>query len=124
MFRAISLRHHSAQRVPQQEKRGLPVSNCPRSRGMPNAVRHRALRLVRRMRLLLALLALAALADSPSPSTSDKSDDAAADAWSVDAPHGPVHEVPLDLREGTWMDVTVHGDRLVFSLLGDLWSMP
>lgn len=44
--------------------------------------------------------------------------------WKVDDVHGPSHTVSLDLREGTWMNVTVHGDRVVFDLLGDLWSMP
>lgn len=44
--------------------------------------------------------------------------------WEVDAAHGPVHEVKLDLTEGTWMSVTTHGQRVVFDLLGDLWSMP
>jgi imidazolonepropionase-like amidohydrolase len=45
-------------------------------------------------------------------------------AWDVSAPHGPVHPVEIDVTEGTWLDVTVHGDRLVFSLLGDLWGIP
>lgn len=44
--------------------------------------------------------------------------------WKVDDPHGPTHPVTLDLREGTWMSVAVHGDRVVFDLLGDLWSIP
>ncbi|MFN7145402.1 MAG: TolB family protein, partial [Myxococcota bacterium] len=44
--------------------------------------------------------------------------------WKVDDAHGPTHPVTLDLREGTWMSVTVHGDRVVFDLLGDLWSIP
>ncbi|MEZ4238270.1 MAG: amidohydrolase family protein [Myxococcota bacterium] len=45
-------------------------------------------------------------------------------AWDVDAVHGPTHEVAIDVTEGTWLDLTVHGDRVVFSLLGDLWSVP
>ncbi len=44
--------------------------------------------------------------------------------WSVDDPHGSVHNVSVDTREGTWMSVTVHGDTVVFDLLGDLWSVP
>ncbi|MEQ1567650.1 MAG: amidohydrolase family protein [Myxococcota bacterium] len=44
--------------------------------------------------------------------------------WDVSAPHGPTHDVTLDLDEGTWMSVTVAGDKLVFDLLGDLWSIP
>jgi imidazolonepropionase-like amidohydrolase/Tol biopolymer transport system component len=50
--------------------------------------------------------------------------DAPKSTWKVDDPHGPTHPVSFDLREGTWMSVTVHGDRVVFDLLGDLWSMP
>src|SRR5688572_15846937 len=46
------------------------------------------------------------------------------DEWSVDAPHGPTHEVPFDLTEGTWVNVTVFRDTVVFDLLGDLWSVP
>ena len=70
---------------------------------------------------LLSLLGLALAADAP------PTDDAAtteADSWDVQAPHGPTHEVALDLREGTWMSVAVRGDRVIFDLLGDLWSMP
>ncbi|MBA2321099.1 MAG: PD40 domain-containing protein [Deltaproteobacteria bacterium] len=44
--------------------------------------------------------------------------------WDVDGRHGPAHDVRIDVTEGSWMDVTVHGDTVVFSLLGDLWSMP
>ncbi|MCB9780394.1 MAG: PD40 domain-containing protein [Alphaproteobacteria bacterium] len=51
----------------------------------------------------------------------------AADAWDVDAPHGPVDTVHLDLSEGTWLSVTEgaadgHG-VVVFDLLGDIWAM-
>jgi imidazolonepropionase-like amidohydrolase len=45
-------------------------------------------------------------------------------AADVTAPFGPTHEVPLDLEEGTWMSVAVHGDQVVFDLLGDLWMVP
>lgn len=48
----------------------------------------------------------------------------AEEPWDVQAAHGPVHEVTLDLREGTWMSVAVRGDTVVFDLLGDLWSVP
>lgn len=43
---------------------------------------------------------------------------------SVVRPFGPTHEVHLDVDEGTWMSVSVHGDRLWFDLLGDIWSLP
>ena len=32
-------------------------------------------------------------------------------------------EVPLELSEGTWMSVSVHRDRVVFDLLGDIWEV-
>ncbi len=44
--------------------------------------------------------------------------------WDISKPHGATHEVSLSLNEGTWMSVSVHGDTLVFDLLGDLWSIP
>lgn len=63
---------------------------------------------------MLCLLSVASAADAPSPEPD----------WSVDAPHGSVHNVTIDTDEGTWMSVTVHGDTVVFDLLGDLWSVP
>ncbi len=56
----------------------------------------------------------AAPAEAPAPKST----------WKVDDLHGPSHPVSLDLTEGTWMSVTVRGDRVVFDLLGDLWSIP
>lgn len=66
---------------------------------------------------LLLLFTPGALALDPTPSP-------AAPPWKVDDAHGPSHDVKLDLHEGTWMSVTAHGDRVVFDLLGDLWSLP
>ena len=45
-------------------------------------------------------------------------------AWKVDDTHGPSHPVNVDTREGTWMSVSVHGDKVLFDLLGDIWSIP
>lgn len=53
-----------------------------------------------------------------------RSEESKAEEWKVDAPHGAVHTVALDLDEVTWSSVTVHGERVVFDLLGDLWSIP
>ncbi len=44
--------------------------------------------------------------------------------WSVDASHGPTHEVKLSLTESTWSSVTVSGGMVVFDVLGDLWRVP
>lgn len=49
---------------------------------------------------------------------------AEAEERDVTEPYGPTHEVALDLTEGTWMSVSVHGDRLAFDLLGDIWTVP
>ena len=51
-------------------------------------------------------------------------DTAEEEAWDVLAEHGPVHTATIDTTEGTWMSVTVHGQTVVFDLLGDLWSIP
>ncbi len=51
-------------------------------------------------------------------------DEAAKEDWDVLATHGPHHEVEISVAEGTFMSVSAHGDRLVFDLLGDIWSLP
>jgi imidazolonepropionase-like amidohydrolase/Tol biopolymer transport system component len=82
------------------------------------------------MRKLLPLLFLASpLAfahpddEAPAAPPDPPKSDAKKPDWNVEDPHGPSHEISLDLTEGTWMSVTV-GDRIVFDLLGDLWSIP
>ncbi len=61
-------------------------------------------------------------------STALAAEPAAADTegttWDVEAAYGPTHTVSLSLSEGTWMSVTTQGERVIFDLLGDLWSMP
>lgn len=42
----------------------------------------------------------------------------------VDEPWGPYHDVAIDVDEATWVSVSVHEERVVFDVLGDLWSMP
>ncbi|HEY9028422.1 MAG TPA: hypothetical protein VIP05_29285, partial [Burkholderiaceae bacterium] len=46
--------------------------------------------------------------------------------WDVDHPPGEPATVTLDTRTGTWMsvDVSPDGRRLVFDLLGDLYTLP
>jgi imidazolonepropionase-like amidohydrolase len=44
--------------------------------------------------------------------------------WDVDSAWGPTHAVRIDTDEGSWMSVSVHGDTIIFDLLGDLWSLP
>jgi imidazolonepropionase-like amidohydrolase/Tol biopolymer transport system component len=46
--------------------------------------------------------------------------------WDVNHPPGPKATVQIDTRTGTWMsvDVSPDGQRLVFDLLGDLYTLP
>lgn len=46
--------------------------------------------------------------------------------WDVSAEHGPGKTHKFSLTEGTWMnlDVSPDGKRIVFDLLGDIYSMP
>lgn len=50
----------------------------------------------------------------------------AAPAWNVNQPPGDVRHAEIDVRSGTWMsvDVSPDGRRLVFDLLGDLYTLP
>jgi imidazolonepropionase-like amidohydrolase/Tol biopolymer transport system component len=74
-----------------------------------------------------ALLAGAACIATPLAAQT-KGKDAKADAkWSVEAPKGAaIKQVPIRTDEGTWMDVDVSpdGQTLVFTLLGDIYTMP
>jgi imidazolonepropionase-like amidohydrolase/Tol biopolymer transport system component len=50
-----------------------------------------------------------------------------APAWDVNAPPGAhVRLVPMNVEEGTWMnvDVSPDGQRIAFDLLGDIYTMP
>ena len=46
--------------------------------------------------------------------------------WNVQEPFGPTTDVEFEATEGTWMnvDVSPDGRRLVFDLLGDIYTMP
>ncbi|MFO6430494.1 amidohydrolase family protein [Erythrobacter sp. W302b] len=51
----------------------------------------------------------------------------AEESWSVEAPKGAtIKQVPIKTDEGTWMDVDVSpdGKTIVFTLLGDIYTMP
>lgn len=51
----------------------------------------------------------------------DKSDE-----WNIESPPGPTWKQQIDVREGTWISVSVSpdGNEIVFDLLGDLYVMP
>jgi len=46
--------------------------------------------------------------------------------WDVNKPPGPSTEVPIDVTEGTWLnlDVSPDGREIAFDLLGDLYTIP
>lgn len=47
-------------------------------------------------------------------------------AWDITAAHGPAKTIEFDTDEGTWisLDVSPDGKKIVFDLLGDIYSMP
>ena len=46
--------------------------------------------------------------------------------WNIQEPFGPTTELEFETNEGTWMnvDVSPDGRRIVFDLLGDIYTMP
>ena len=75
--------------------------------------------------LFFILLALPAAAE-PKPLNSKAPGADSEKPWSVDDPKGPTKSVAFTTDEGTWLHLDVHpdGQRLVFSLLGDLYLLP
>jgi Tol biopolymer transport system component len=47
-------------------------------------------------------------------------------AWNVNEPPGPSLSAPIDVREGTWMnlDLSPDGQTIAFDLLGDIYTLP
>ncbi len=72
------------------------------------------------IRLVLVIVSVACFAGSPYAQRADPA------KWDVTAPTGPTSTVSFETSEGTWMnvDVSPDGQRLVFDLLGDLYTMP
>jgi imidazolonepropionase-like amidohydrolase/Tol biopolymer transport system component len=62
--------------------------------------------------------------EGPAPEGDGTGEAAAEEEWDVLATHGDHHEATIEVSEGTFMSVSAHGDRLVFDLLGDIWSLP
>ena len=85
------------------------------------------------MSTLLMLFMATALADpkDTNPEETEEAEEAeeAEDAeevedWDITAAHGDTHAVQISVDEGTWMGLSVHGDTIVFDLLGDIWILP
>ena len=76
----------------------------------------------------LSLLATAALLSLNAIAADAPADAKPADKpkWDVNHPPGPKATVQIDTHTGTWMsvDVSPDGQRLVFDLLGDLYTLP
>lgn len=68
-------------------------------------------------------LALGLILAVPAFAADKKADDK---KWDVNAAHGPTKTVKFTTDEGTWLDLDVSpdGKTIVFSLLGDLYTLP
>jgi imidazolonepropionase-like amidohydrolase/Tol biopolymer transport system component len=77
------------------------------------------------MKALHLSAAVAALALSMPALAQGKPADKPA-AWDVNAPPMKTRTIPIRVDEGTWMnlDVSPDGSRIVFDLLGDIYTMP
>jgi imidazolonepropionase-like amidohydrolase/Tol biopolymer transport system component len=74
--------------------------------------------------LLLSTTATAAIAQQRPARGGGNAD---ANAWDVNAPPGAqLRQVPMNVNEGTWMnvDVSPDGRTIAFDLLGDIYTMP
>ncbi len=74
------------------------------------------------LQLLAATLALAA---AKPPAQAEKKPEADA-PWKVEDAHGPTHSISFLTDEATWLplDVNPAGTTIVFSLMGDLYTLP
>ncbi|MCA8955692.1 MAG: PD40 domain-containing protein [Planctomycetes bacterium] len=81
---------------------------------------------------LLLLFAGAGAAQTPAAGApaaqapADKSPPAKPAKWQTDKVHGPSKRIEISVEQGTWMnlDVSPDGKRIVFDLLGDIFTVP
>jgi imidazolonepropionase-like amidohydrolase/Tol biopolymer transport system component len=75
---------------------------------------------------LLVLSCLLTAAAAPRQDAAKQDATKKAEAWDVEAEHGPTKTIEFDTDEGTWMscDVSPDGQAIVFDLLGDIYRMP
>src|ERR1700761_3162067 len=80
----------------------------------------------RRSLSLLAAAALVSLHAAAADAPADAASAPAKPKWDVNHPPGRAATVDIDTRSGTWMsvDVSPDGQKLVFDLLGDLYTLP
>ena len=84
---------------------------------------------------ICALVTIAALIALSSPRANGQTADTSArkdttkkgePKWDITAPHGPFNDIDFETDEGTWisLDVSPDGKKIVFDLLGDIYSVP
>ena len=80
---------------------------------------------MRGMAVTAALSVIAALGFAPAAQAQDE-DQKQDEKWDVSAPPLTTREIPVDVREGTWMslDVSPDGRMIAFDLLGDIYTIP
>ncbi|HEY0044772.1 MAG TPA: amidohydrolase family protein [Allosphingosinicella sp.] len=77
--------------------------------------------------LALLLLSTSALAQEPAAqSNTEGTEKGKAKAWDISAPPLPTRQVPINVTEGTWMnlDLSPDGRTIAFDLLGDIYTIP
>ncbi|HWH17549.1 MAG TPA: amidohydrolase family protein [Allosphingosinicella sp.] len=76
--------------------------------------------------MIKGIAALSLLLMSTTALAQDKDKDQAAKKWDVAAPPLTTRQVPINVSEGTWMnlDVSPDGRTIAFDLLGDIYTMP
>ena len=90
----------------------------------------KTVRMMAAVSMLLASTAVMAQTAAPAPAPTPATGDAAKPAkpkWDVNAPPGmTTRQVPIDVTEGSWMnvDVSPDGKMIAFDLLGDVYTMP
>lgn len=72
--------------------------------------------------IAFAALLLAFAQSAPAPESRPSSDS----PWNIEDPHGSYKNISFVTDEATWLHLDVHpsGDRIVFSILGDLYILP
>ncbi len=73
--------------------------------------------------IMHTVLALLLLSSTPLYAEDTQSDPDASE-WDVNGTYGPTHTAKIETNQGSWMSVSVHGENIVFDLLGDLWTVP
>jgi imidazolonepropionase-like amidohydrolase/Tol biopolymer transport system component len=76
--------------------------------------------------LLLSTTALAQEQTTSEQTNTEGKDKGKAPGWDINAPPLPTRQVPINVSEGTWMnlDLSPDGRTIAFDLLGDVYTIP